>query len=76
MEEITGCTAWRWEMSWRGNEGCYVGRVGWDLLKVIMAEEPENKGGFSNMEAYKQEFIDFLAVLFWTIFWSGGNLWF
>jgi len=29
-----------------------------------MAEKPENKGGFSRMEAYKQEFIDFLAVLF------------
>ena len=29
-----------------------------------MAVKPENKGGFSKMEAYKQEFIDFLVVLF------------
>ncbi len=29
-----------------------------------MAEKPVNKGGFHRMEAYKQEFIEFLAVLF------------
>ena len=29
-----------------------------------MAEKPENKGGFYKMEAYKQEFIEFLAVPF------------
>jgi len=27
-----------------------------------MAEEPENKGGFYNMEAYKQEFIEFMLA--------------
>jgi len=29
-----------------------------------MAEKPVNTGGQETMEAYKQEFIEFLAVLF------------
>ena len=33
-----------------------------DIIGKVMAEKPVNKGGFHRMEAYKQEFIEFMLA--------------
>ena len=42
---------------------CKNGVVG-DKNRKKGQEKPVNTGGFKKMEAYKQEFIDFLTMLF------------